>query len=191
MGRVGCGLDGGVGAGGKGGAGGGGKGGIGGLGMGAGTSNGLCIATGSTHASVITGADDGSVTVTNPVRKLLYPRAGRWGLVLFRHEYVRGREREGEAGEKGGNGEGDAGGRVRITEAYKAREASMRHGAGSGSGSRSAAGRVLEGVMVATVWEEEGMVRCVGWGKEVGVGGWVGVGMGSGLVRVEDVGVSF
>ncbi|KAL8690821.1 MAG: hypothetical protein Q9218_003817, partial [Villophora microphyllina] len=129
---------------------------------------GMCLATGSCHVAVCVGGADGTVSVTNPLRKLHYPRVGTWQLPVFKHEFVRGVNvtREGEqltseeqAAEEG-KGEG---GRVRMTEGFKAHEANLQPGAGK------AAGKVVEGVVVATVWEEEGQIRRLRVRKEMGV----------------------
>ncbi|KAL8732901.1 MAG: hypothetical protein Q9166_002502 [cf. Caloplaca sp. 2 TL-2023] len=136
-------------------------------------SQGLAIGVGSVHASVVVGCVDGTVCVTNPLRKFLFPKLKSWQCPVFKHEFAR----RGPA--KDGDGE-EQGGRVRITEGYKAQEAALLMGTGKKS---------VEGVVVATVYEEEGQARCVSWGKELKVGGWVAVGFGSGLIRVEDLAV--
>ncbi|KAL8799542.1 MAG: hypothetical protein Q9182_005817 [Xanthomendoza sp. 2 TL-2023] len=134
-------------------------------------SQGIALGIGSVHASVIMGCADGTVCVSNPMRKYLYPRLAPWQCPVFKHDFVRG---EPQVGSRNG------GGRVRITEGFKAHEAGVHLGLGKTS---------VDGVIMATIYEEEGQVRCVSWGKELGTGGWVAVGMGSGLVRVEDVAI--
>ncbi|KAL8925095.1 MAG: hypothetical protein Q9172_002362 [Xanthocarpia lactea] len=134
-------------------------------------SQGLAVGVGQVHASVILGCVDGTVCVTSPMRKFLFPRLTSWQCPIFKHEFARHGVREDD---------GNEGGRIRITEGFKAQEAGLYMGAGKKS---------VEGVVMATIYEEEGQVRCVSWGKELDVGGWVAVGMGSGLVRVEDVAI--
>ncbi|KAL8697378.1 MAG: hypothetical protein Q9224_002346 [Gallowayella concinna] len=131
-------------------------------------SQGITMGVGSAHASVIVGCADGTVCVSNPMRKYLYPRLSPWQCPVFKHEFVRGGQQAGS---------GDGGERVRITEGFKVQEAAFQ------------AKTSVDGVIMATIYEEEGQVRCVSWGKELGVGGWVAVGMGSGLVRVEDLAI--
>ncbi|KAL8756307.1 MAG: hypothetical protein Q9184_004544 [Pyrenodesmia sp. 2 TL-2023] len=138
--------------------------------------NGICLAAGEFHNSVLVGCADGSVCAVNPMRKMLYPKATAWQLPVFRHEWRRATAEERRRGEGGA-------GKVRITEGYKLKDANMAQGAKRGTG------KAVEGVVVATVWEEEGHVRSVAWGRSVEVGGWVAVGMGSGLVRVEDLAI--
>lgn len=137
-------------------------------------SPGLCLAPGNFHASVLVGCADGHLCAVNPLRKLLWPKAMSWQLPVLKHEWRRATAGERERGEAG---------RVRITEGFKMREANMVQG------TRGGTGKAVEGVVIATVWEEEGQVRSVAWGRDVKVGGWVAVGFGSGLVRVEDLAI--
>ncbi|KAI4228757.1 MAG: hypothetical protein L6R36_001357 [Xanthoria steineri] len=134
-------------------------------------SQGLALGVGRVHGSVIVGCEDGTVFVTSPMRKLLFPKLTSWQCPVFKHEFARW---------GGGEGNGNPRGRIRITEGYKAQEAPVLRGTGK---------RAVEGMVVATIYEEEGQVRCVSWGTEVNIGGWVAVGMGSGLVRVEDLAI--
>ncbi|KAL9013466.1 MAG: hypothetical protein Q9173_001838 [Seirophora scorigena] len=138
-------------------------------------SAGLCLATGNFHASALAGCADGSVCAVNPIRKMLYPKMMSWQLPVLKHEFRRATEEEREMG--------DDAGKVRITEGFKLKEANMVQGTKGGTG------KAVEGVVVATIWEEEGQVRAVAWGSSVEVGGWVAVGFGSGLVRVEDLAI--
>ncbi|KAL8950716.1 MAG: hypothetical protein Q9222_003252 [Ikaeria aurantiellina] len=133
---------------------------------------GTFCATGSVHPCIATGSGEGDVAVTNPLRKLLYPRAGGYQCTVFKHEYRRLRAEE----EASGEGEG---GKIRFTEGFKVQETK----------GVTAVGKAVEGTVTATVFEEEGLVRCASWGKGIGWGGWLAVGMGSGLVRVEDCAV--
>ncbi|KAL8670490.1 MAG: hypothetical protein Q9168_004972 [Polycauliona sp. 1 TL-2023] len=136
-------------------------------------SQGLALGVGRVHGSVIVGCVDGTACVISPLRKYLFPKLTSWQCPVFKHEFARRR---------GGNNDpdGQGRGRVRITEGYKAQEAPVLRGTGK---------RAVEGMVVATIYEEEGQVRCVSWGTEVHVGGWVAVGMGSGLIRVEDLAI--
>lgn len=134
-------------------------------------SQGLALGVGRVHGSVILGCEDGTVFVTSPLRKLLFPKLTSWQCPVFKYEFARWGGREGNGNQRG---------RIRITEGYKAQEAPVLRGTGK---------RAVEGMVVATIYEDEGQVRCVSWGTEVNIGGWVAVGMGSGLVRVEDLAI--
>lgn len=136
---------------------------------------GICLAPGNFHPSVLVGCADGSACAINPMRKMLYPKTMAWQLPVWKHEFRRATGKERESGEEGG--------KVRFTEGFKMKEANMAQG------TRGGTGKAVEGVVVATVWEEEGQVRSVSWGRSVEVGAWVAVGMGSGLVRVEDLAI--
>ncbi len=45
------------------------------------------------------------------------------------------------------------------------------------------------GVMFATVYEEASAVTALAWNPNLHVGGWAAAGMGSGLVRIEDLAI--
>ncbi|KAL8648723.1 MAG: hypothetical protein Q9226_005882 [Calogaya cf. arnoldii] len=134
-------------------------------------SQGLAVGVGHVHGSVIVGCEDGTVCVTSPLRKFLFPKLTSWQCPVFKHEVARQGGNEGEGGERE---------RVRITEGYKAQAAPLRRGTGKSA---------VEGLVLATTYEAAGQVRCVGWATESNVGGWIAVGMGSGLVRVEDLAI--
>ncbi|KAL8716284.1 MAG: hypothetical protein Q9220_000189 [cf. Caloplaca sp. 1 TL-2023] len=130
---------------------------------------GTFCAPGSVHPCIATGSGEGDVSVSNPLHRLLYPRAGGYQCTVFKHEFRPLRDGEGDREE-------DGGGKIRFTEGFKVQETK----------GPSVVGKAIEGVVTATVYEEEGLVRCASWGKGIGWGGWLAVGMGSGLVRVED-----
>ena len=71
--------------------------------------------------------------------------------------------------------------RGRILEGFKLQQSELAR----------AGGKTVEGTktVVSTIYEEEQQVKAVAWGREVEVGGWLAVGWGSGLVRVEDVAI--
>lgn len=100
------------------------------------------------------------------MRKVLGRKEAGWLQLVFRQEWVRGRG-EGEGG--GGGGEGMS----RITEGYAAEKVDL------GPGKRG----------MTTVFEEETGCTAVGWNPNLSAGGWLAVGWGSGLVRVEDVAI--
>ncbi|KAL8842443.1 MAG: hypothetical protein Q9176_002595 [Flavoplaca citrina] len=134
-------------------------------------SQGLALGVGHVHGSVIVGCVDGTASVMSPLRKLLFPKLTSWQCPVFKHEFARPRVTDEDRHGRG---------TTRITEGYKALEAPLLRGTGK---------RAVEGLVVATVYEEEGQVRCASWGTELHVGGWVAVGMGSGMVRVEDLAI--
>ncbi len=123
----------------------------------------LSLAVGRAHPFVLAGAADGSVTATNPMRKVLRGKAPQAQQLWFRHEWTR-----------------QAGGRVRFLDGFKVRSMKLL---------RSLTGdpRALGGVVVATIYEKETGVTALAWNPNLACGGWAAAGMGTGLVRVEDL----
>ncbi len=130
---------------------------------------------GKCHATVAAGGADGSVIVTNPMRKILGRREGGYQQCIFKHEWVR---RPKAAGQEG---QGERQGISRITEGYKAEEVRV--------GPKSKNGPTREFVMTTTIFEEETAVTALAWNPNVSCGGWLAVGWGSGLVRIQDVAI--
>lgn len=128
------------------------------------------VDVGKTHATIAAGGADGSVTVTNPLRKILGSREQGLQQRIFKHEWVRRPDTEGERT-----------GVCRITEGYKAEEVFV--------GQKSRSGPTRELVMTTTMYEEETAVTALAWNPNVSCGGWLAVGWGSGLVRIQDVAI--
>ena len=143
---------------------------------------------GKVHAAVAFGTADGRVVVTNPIRKILKPKGRAWQLTLFKHEWVR---KPGQSTETEDNTMNClVGDRVegisRITESYKPQPADV---------DRSYRSSILPAIrggasrLTTTIYEEETGVTAVCWNPNLSCGGWLAVGWGSGLARVEDVAV--
>ncbi|KAK4696244.1 hypothetical protein P7C71_g1643, partial [Lecanoromycetidae sp. Uapishka_2] len=131
------------------------------------------IDVGKSHATIAAGGADGSVIVTNPQRKILGRREPGYQQCIFKHEWVRRPDIAGEEGERRGIS--------RITEGYRATEVLL--------GSKSKSGPVKESVVTTTMYEEETAVTALAWNPNVCCGGWLAVGWGSGLVRIQDVAI--
>lgn len=125
---------------------------------------------GKSHATIAAGGADGSVMVTNPLRKILGRREPGYQQCIFKHEWVRLTDTEGERR-----------GISRITEGYKAEEVFI--------GPKNRSGPVRELVATTTIYEEETAVTALAWNPNVSCGGWLAVGWGSGLVRIQDVAI--
>lgn len=126
------------------------------------------VDVGKCHSSVAVGGADGSVIVTNPMRKALGKKDAGWQQVVFKHEWVRR------------VGQGPRHGMSRITEGYKGEKVDF------GVKYREThRGTVNE----STIYEEETAVTTLGWNPNSVCGGWLAVGWGSGLVRVQDMAV--
>ena len=127
------------------------------------------VDVGKCHSSIAAGGADGSVTVTNPIRKTLGKQNAGWQQVVFKHEWVRR------------PGQGPRQGMSRITEGYAGEKVDLgvRHG-----------GNFRDSVAQSTIYEEETAVTALGWNpNNSGCGGWLAVGWGSGLVRIQDMAI--
>lgn len=142
-----------------------------------------CISVGHVHPCVLVGSTDGGVISTNPLRRILYRRIKSHQQTVFRHEWVR-----------------QGGGTIRLTEGYKivTLDFSQQKAIGLGpnietgqgeDGKQKEEGKEKEGMVISTVREEEEGVTQIEWNPNLVCGGWVAVGWGSGLVRVQDLAV--
>lgn len=157
-----------------------------------------CLDIGKVHSSVAWGTADGSVLVSNPVSAVLGLRRAKTEngqVCVCRLEWVRnwvpssvdasssrpdGQESAGtdvdeelvDAGEQDTRPRGIS----RITQSYKAEKPDFVRG-------RS------DKHTYATIYEEENSVTAVSWNPNLRCGGWLAVGWGCGLVRVENVAI--
>ncbi|KAL9636462.1 MAG: hypothetical protein Q9164_002800 [Protoblastenia rupestris] len=162
-----------------------------------------CIDVGKMHTAVVFGTQDGRVVVGNPMRKVLHKKQKCYQQTIFRHEWVRKRARitndddvtgaaeprdgvtsEGMAEDENGGVRGIS----RITEGYKVQGADTDYRVFARS-LITVASRGGRAGVVSTTFEEETGVSAVCWNPNLSCGGWLAVGWGSGLVRVEDVGL--
>ena len=67
----------------------------------------------------------------------------------------------------------------RITESYKLESEQLAKSDKGGE----------KGIVYSTIFEDEAAVTCVVWNPNLRCGGWAAAGMGSGLVRVEDLAI--
>ena len=70
----------------------------------------------------------------------------------------------------------------RITEGYKCEAVNLGH-------AKNGKEKPRDGNLFSTVYEEESAVTQVVWNRNLRCGGWVAVGMGSGLVRIMDLAI--
>lgn len=125
----------------------------------------LCIAVGHFHPTILFGCSDGSLVATNPMRKILNRKAKHCQQTVLRHEWTR-----------------HGGGMSRITEGYKTEIILLQRKAKAGTPMKG------DGIM-STIYERETAITEVVWNPNLKCGGWVAVGMGSGLLRVQDLAI--
>ena len=131
---------------------------------------------GKCHSSIAAGAADGSVTVTNPMRKILGRKQVGYQQCIFRHEWrPRFMTQNGE--EKTGRRSGMS----RFTEGYRIEKININV--------RNSVRKGKEMVPISTIYEEETAVTALSWNPNVSCGGWLAVGWASGLVRVQDIAI--
>ena len=119
------------------------------------------VGVGRCHSSVAAGGANGSVIVTNPMRKVLGRKTAGWQQVVFKHEWVR-------------IGQEPRQGMSRITEGYKGEKIDLG---------------TKENVAESTIYEEETAVTALSWNPNLECGGWLAVGWGSGLIRIQDMAI--
>jgi len=153
------------------------------------------VATSPCHPFALMGGMDGGASVVNPFGKVYSSKADVWQQVWFRHEW-RGPVKGGDGDDAGdgqvpSNAMGSAAGRQsgseavmeeplsRFTDGYKVEKAYFA----PEGGYRNA----QDGVLYSTTYEEQTAVTAVCWNSNLECGGWAAAGMGSGLIRVEDL----
>ncbi|MCJ1276705.1 hypothetical protein MMC21_004512 [Puttea exsequens] len=133
---------------------------------------------GKFHASVAIGCADGSVVVTNPMRKILGKKEPSYQQCVFKHEWATGSLRAGEEHVVGGQGRQ---GFSRITQGYKAEVVQLSEGNKPRTHKQT--------VPMTTIDEEETAVTALAWNPNIECGGWLAVAWGSGLLRVQDLAI--
>lgn len=141
----------------------------------------LSLAAGKTHSSILAGCTDGSVIVTNPMRKMLNTKSLQYQQIWFRHAWIEKQRSvvpltEPEIETLLERREGLS----RITEGYKVESHAM---------SRNKGHQMKEGGAFTTIHEPESGVNQVAWNPNRFHGGWAVAAMGTGLVRVEDLSI--
>ena len=125
----------------------------------------LSISVGRCHTCILVGSTDGSVMVTNPLPRVLNRKSYQHKQKWFQHEWTR-------------KGQGVS----RITEGYKVETLDLFKG-------RREDKMGKDGVGHTTIYEEEMGIMQVSWNPNLHCGGWAAAGMGSGLIRVEDIAI--
>ena len=125
----------------------------------------LSITIGKVHSSVLVGSADGSVIATNPMRRIFDHKGPSYQQKWFQHDWTR-------------KGEGMS----RFTEGYKVESVQLAR-------TPKNTKKVGESVMHTTIHEQEAGITQVTWNPNLRCGGWAAAGMGSGLLRVENLAI--
>ncbi|KAJ5057035.1 hypothetical protein J3E74DRAFT_439122, partial [Bipolaris maydis] len=169
------------------------------------------VATSPVHPGVLVGGTDGDVQTSNPVMRIANYKVVPWQQKWFVHEW-RGevtkstakpvttantpKERSGE-GEKEEEEDNTSMATsavvvpedilkqplVRVSEGYKAVQQGIASSAVSKRKGNPEIGRSI------SIFEERSAVTALAWNPNLRYGTWAVAGMGSGLLRVEDVGI--
>lgn len=133
------------------------------------------VDVGKCHSSLATGCSDGSVIVSNPQCKVFgYPRTLAYQHCIFKHDWR----------PTAGADEADyqqRQGISRFTEGYLPERIYL------GPKHTNFAHGKDKNIPITTIYEEETAVTALAWNPNVHCGGWLAVGWGSGLVRIQDV----
>lgn len=125
------------------------------------------------HPTILVGNVAGIVMGTNTLRKLIHSKEKQWKQVWFSHEWVLSTREEDKA---------DRVGVCKFYDGFKAENIKLSRGV-SGSASGSAATIPTS----AAIFEEETGVTALAWNQNAECAGWVCAGLGSGLIRIEDL----
>lgn len=166
------------------------------------------VATSPVHPGVLVGGTDGDVQTSNPVMRIANYKVVPWQQKWFVHEWrsevgkltvkpvtitnAHGEERSGEGEEKEEDSNASvakvpedilAQPLVRMSEGYKAVQQGIASSSVSKRKGNPEIGRSI------SIFEEKSAVTALAWNPSLKYGTWAVAGMGSGLLRVEDVGI--
>ncbi|EUC47149.1 hypothetical protein COCMIDRAFT_24917 [Bipolaris oryzae ATCC 44560] len=163
------------------------------------------VATSPVHPGVLVGGTDGDVQTSNPVMRIANYKVVPWQQKWFVHEWrsevtkltvkpvttinAPGEEISEEKGEKDNASVANVPDDilrqplVRISEGYKAVQQGIASSAVSKRKGNPEIGRSI------SIFEEKSAVTALAWNPNLKYGTWAVAGMGSGLLRVEDVGI--
>ncbi|KAF3491532.1 transcription factor tfiiic complex subunit sfc6 [Arthroderma uncinatum] len=122
------------------------------------------------HPCILAGNASGAVIANNPLRKLLHSKEKQWQQNWFSQEWVSGEN----------NNNITPGAVVKFYDGFKAETTNLSKGS-------SAQEKETGQVALMTIYEEQTAVTAVAWNPNASCAGWACAGMGSGLLRVEDL----
>jgi transcription factor C subunit 6 len=126
------------------------------------------IANGSRwHPSVMAGCTGGSIYVFNPLRRFMHSKESHFHARWFLHEWAAGKDTMMPN-------------TSRFMDDAEVESLSLLR-------TLKGDGKILNGMMTLTIYDEEQHIIDVDWNSNQHCAGWAAAGMGSGLIRVEDL----
>lgn len=114
----------------------------------------------------------GAVIATNPLSRTLHAKAKHWQQLWFSHTWAAKPTDDSE----------NHPGTVKFIDGFRAEVPSLlRHATGDG--------KTSSGTTNVTIFEEKTAVTTLAWNSNRQCSGWAAAGMGSGLLRVEDLSI--
>jgi transcription factor C subunit 6 len=156
-------------------------------------SNITSLANSPCHPFILIGSASGEVFSTNPLKRVIDAKPPVWQQTWFTHEWRRPTAEELTAANASQDSTADtasndagltigANGLSRISEGYKVERNILAKGDRNEFNTHN-------GVLFATVFEENSAITALAWNPNLEVGGWAAAGMGDGLLRVEDIAI--
>lgn len=144
---------------------------------------GTALATSLCHPFVLMGTAHGEVTGSNPIRRIVQPKAIPLLQTWFGHEWRRPTPAEAAGDESSNPEEIGHHGLARFMEGYKIEQGQRTYREGSMQNSDDKE----HGLHFHTVHEELTAVTALAWNPNRECGAWAAAGMADGLLRVEDL----
>lgn len=119
------------------------------------------------HPSIMAGCTEGGIYVFNPLRRFMHTKEAHYHTRWFLHEWAAGKDEQTPN-------------ISRFTDDIEIESLSLLR-------ALKGEGKVLNGMMCLTIYDEEQHIVAVEWNPNQHCAGWAAAGMGSGLVRIEDL----
>ncbi|KAL8784914.1 MAG: hypothetical protein Q9195_008851 [Heterodermia aff. obscurata] len=126
------------------------------------------------HSTILFGYLDGTLLAVNPLRRCVgtFIRRGQPQQAVWKQEWVR-----------------SGGGISRFTEGYKVENIVFNPEFERTWKANKSTFQSQDVATFSTIYEEQSAIRAISWNSNFDYGGWVATGMGTGLVRVEDLAI--
>ena len=144
----------------------------------------LSIGPAPLHSTILFGYADGTLLAVNPLRRYMgtFQRGGQPQHTIWKQEWARSTQ-------TGQEGQSRKGGISRFTEGYKVENLVLRPEYERTVKGHKASFQSNDVATFSTIYEEKSAIRAISWNPNLDYGGWVATGLGSGLVRVEDLAI--